>query len=85
MEGKTTGIVTKVSRQWWLKRNSKPLRITGADGAEYPHIIRVSYSVDGREYTRRKWLPAGAAAVAPGARVDVVYRADAPAKATIII
>lgn len=41
---KTTATVTHVSRQWWLKLNTKAVRLTGADGAQYPHIVTVKYS-----------------------------------------
>ena len=30
------------------------------DGAVFPHIIKVSYLVDGKEYIRKKWIGAGA-------------------------
>lgn len=56
-EGKLlTGKITAVSQCWWLKVNTKAVRIPGNDGAVYPHIIRVSYVVDGVEYTARRWL-----------------------------
>ena len=28
------------------------------DGATFPHIITVKYSVNGQEYIRRKWIKA---------------------------
>ena len=56
MEKEITGKVTGVAKQWWLKVNTKPIRLKFMDGAVFPHIIKVVYSVDGKEYTKRKWL-----------------------------
>ena len=50
----TNGKVISVSRQWWFKVNTKPIRLSGFDGAIYPYIIKVAYSVDGKEYFKRR-------------------------------
>lgn len=55
MEKTTVGTVISVKKQWWLKVNTKPVRMHALDGATFPHIITVKYSVNGQEYTRRKW------------------------------
>ena len=85
MEKETYGIVIKVAKQWWLKVNTKAVRMHALDGATFPHIIKVAYQVDGAEYTTRKWLSAGASVPAEQSRVKVVYDAEKPSKARIEI
>ncbi len=29
------------------------------DGADFPYIIKMEYTVDGQVYTKRKWINAG--------------------------
>ena len=43
MDQKTVGTVVSVKKQWWLKVNTKPVRMHALDGATFPHIIKVSY------------------------------------------
>ena len=83
MKKETTGTVVSVKKQWWLKINTKPVRKGTMDGAVFPHIAKISYTADGVEYFRRKWIPAGAAVPAPGSTVKVVYDTDAPKKAEL--
>jgi len=56
VDKETKGTVVSVAKQWWLKINTKPVRLHPLDGAIFPHIIKVSYTVDGVEYTKRKWI-----------------------------
>ena len=84
MKKETTGKVISVSRQWWLKINTKAFRSGPLDGAVFPHIIKVSYMADGKEYTRRKWIGAGTVPPAAASSVRVVYEDEAPGKAEII-
>lgn len=83
MNIKTTGTVISRSKQWWLKVNRKPVRLHALDGAEFPYIIKVRYTVDGTEYTKRKWIPAGDAVPEIGSSVSVVYDETKPSKAKI--
>ena len=84
MTKETTGIVVSVARQWWMKVNTKPVRMGALDGATFPHIIRVTYTVDGQEYCKRKWLNAGQYVPPVGAGVKVTYNAENPKKAKIM-
>lgn len=84
MEKETMGTVASVSKQWWLKVNTKPLRTGPLDGAEFPHIIKVTYRVNGNDYTKRKWIGAGLPVPMKGACIKVVYDEDKPSKAKII-
>ena len=83
MKKETTGTVISVSKQWWLKINTKAVRKGPMDGAVFPHIIKVSYIVDGKEYTSKKCIRAGAPVPIEGSSVKVVYNDDVPAKAEI--
>lgn len=84
MNCQTTGTVIAISKQWWLKVNRKPVRMHALDGAEFPHIIKVQYTVDGTQYTKRKWISAGGPVPSTGSSVTVYYDSDKPSRATII-
>ena len=83
MKKETEGTVVSVKRQWWLKINTKAVRMGPLDGAIFPHIARVSYTVDGAEYCKRKWIGAGRPVPEVGSAVRVLYEEDAPAKAEV--
>lgn len=55
MEKEVIGNVIEVKKQWWLKINKKPVRTQALDGAAFPYIIKVKYTVDGNDYVKRKW------------------------------
>jgi hypothetical protein len=84
MDKETVGTVISVAKQWWLKVNTKPVRLSALDGATFPHIIKVQYIVDGSTYTKRKWLGAGHPVPALGSSLTVLYRADKPSKSIIL-
>ena len=83
MDKETSGTVQSVAKQWWLKVNTKPIRMGALDGAAFPHIIKVQYVVDGNTYTKRKWIGAGEAVPAIGSNVTVLYSSHKPSKAKI--
>lgn len=80
MEKKTIGTVISVKKQWWLKVNTKPIRLHAFDGARFPHIITVKFVIDGQEYTKKKWVRALQECPPLNARVTVIYQEDQPAK-----
>ena len=84
MSKETVGTVVSVAKQWWLKVNTKPIRMGAMDGAVFPHIIKVEYVVDGNNYIKRKWIGAGKPVPAVGSEVTVLYCADKPGKAVIL-
>ena len=85
MDQETIGTVLSVAKQWWLKVNTKPIRMGTLDGATFPHIIKVQYVVDGKAYTKRKWIGAGKTVPAISSNVTVIYCSNKPAKAKISI
>lgn len=84
MEKETMGTVISVVKQGWLKVNTKPVRMHALDGAAFPHVIKIRYTVDGRDYVKRKWVRAGLPVPVVGSAVKILYRADKPAKATVL-
>lgn len=83
MEQQTCGTVISVARQWWLKVNTKSVRVGPLDGATFPYILKIRYAVDGTEYVRRKWLNPGVPVPTVGSSVRVFYRSDKPSKARV--
>ena len=84
MDKKTIGTVVAVAKQWWLKVNTKQLRMGALDGATFPYIIKVQYVVGGNTYTKRKWIGAGKAVPAVGSQLTVLYCSQKPSKAKIL-
>ena len=84
MDKETIGTVLSVAKQWWLKVNTKPVRMGALDGATFPLIIKVQYVVDGKIYTKRKWIGAGKAVPDIGSQLTVLYCSNKPTKAKIL-
>ena len=84
MDKETMGTVISVKKQWWLKINTKPVRTHALDGAIFPHIIKVQYTVDGKTYIKRKWIGANSQPPAEGSSVTVLYCGNNPNKANIL-
>ena len=85
MESETMGTVVSAAKQWWLQINTKPIRMHALDGAIFPHIIKVSYALDGKEYFCRKWISAGGYVPPVGSTVKVCYHKNRPSKARVKI
>ena len=84
MDKETIGTVLSLAKQWWLKVNTKLVRMGTMDGATFPHIIKVQYVVDGNTYAKRKWIGAGKPVPAVGSKVTVLYCSEKPSKAKIL-
>ena len=83
MDQQTTGIVVSVKKQWWLKVNTKAVRLGPLDGAQFPYIVKVSYRVKENEYFKRKWFGAGKEVPSIGSTMTVIYNAETPNTAKI--
>ncbi|MBQ8283700.1 MAG: sugar ABC transporter permease [Clostridia bacterium] len=83
MDKEAQGTVISVTKQWWLKINTKPVRAHALDGAIFPHVVKVRYTIDGKEYFKRKWIRAGKPTPKIGDVVTVAYREENPKKAVI--
>ena len=53
----TRGRVTASKTCRWLKVNTKPVRKHALDGAVFPHIIAFQYTVDGKTYQGKRYVP----------------------------
>lgn len=84
MYKETMGTVVSAAKQWWLKVNTKAVRIGPMDGATFPYIIKVQYIVGDNTYTKRKWIGAGMPVPAVGSNIKVLYSQEKPNKAKII-
>lgn len=80
MGKKTFGTVLSAKKQWWLKVNKKPARITALDGATFPYIVKIRYVVNGQEFIKRKWINAGMQVPEIGSQVTVIYDEGKPNK-----
>lgn len=84
MEKQVEGIVVSVAKQWWLKINTKPVRFGAMDGAIFPHIMKVKYVVDGKDYYKRAWIKAGLPVPEVGSSMQISYDEGKPSKAKIL-
>lgn len=84
MDKQTIGTIVKVRKMRLLKVNSKPVRLHPLDGATFPHIIKVSYSVDGTEFVKRKWIHPGQTVPKVGSNVQVIYSSEKPSKSMVL-
>ena len=85
MNESTIGTVIEVKKQWWLKVNTKPIRANTFDGATFPHIIKVRYTVGGSEYNKRKWVRACEIPPSVGSEIAVLYDENKPQRSKIIL
>ena len=83
MEACTKGKVISTDRLWWLKINKKPIRTHLLDGADFPTVITVQYSVSGVNYKKRKFIGVGTNCPKKGEELSVFYFMDNPKKARI--
>ena len=84
LDKRAQGRVVKVSKQLWLKVNRRPVRLSALDGATFPHIIKVAYEVDGKEYTKRKWIHQSVTPPELDSTVIVAYSETNPKRAKIL-
>ena len=52
----TAGTVTRVKTCWWIKVNTKHVRMGSLDGAKFPHIIYFTYSAGGVTYQGSRYV-----------------------------
>ena len=84
MQKRTTGTILSVKKQWWLKVNTKAFRKGPLDGAAFPHVIKVRYTVDGTEYLKRLWIGAQYPVPAEGETVQLVFDDARPDRVRVV-
>ena len=77
------GTIKKVTKCWWIKVNTKPVRMHALDGAIFPYIMTFTYEVDGIQYKKRKYIGLRADAIGIFGNVDVYYDKDKPSRCAI--
>lgn len=75
-----SGSVVMVSRCWWLKVNTKPVRRFPGDGAVYPHIVTFTYQVDNVSYTGKLFIPLRYRVPQKGETIPVYYDPGKPGR-----
>ena len=78
--GKTTGTVIEVKKIWWIKIKLKAVRMHSADGVAFPHSIKVRYTVDGKEYIKKVYVPWQILPPSKGDEVAVNYNTNRPSQ-----
>ena len=79
----TTGKIEKVTKCWWIKINTKPSRLNALDGALFPHLMTVSYSVNGKKYKKTKYIGLKENLTGAFGNVNVFYDKDRPSRCAI--
>lgn len=55
-ECKVQGIILSTKKLWGIKVNRKAFRIHPLDGATFPHLVKVKYKVEDKEYEKNKYI-----------------------------
>ncbi len=84
MQRRTAGTVISVKKQWWLKVNTKAFRKGPLDGALFPHVIKVRYTVDGIEYLKRLWIGVQYPVPVEGGTIQLVYDEERPDRVRVV-
>lgn len=79
----TPGKIEKVTKCWWIKVNSKPVRMNSLDGALFPHLMTFTYSVNGKKYKKTKYIDLRENLIGIFGTVDVFYDKDKPSRCAI--
>ena len=74
------GRITAVKKCWWLKVNTKAVRMGPMDGAMFPHIAVFTYEVNGTVYEVKRWVSSMDTPPKIGKTVEVYYDRQNPQK-----
>ena len=55
------------------------------DGAAFPYIIKIRYTIDGKDYTCRKWIGVGEKVPNTGDPIRLFYNEEKPSKVRVDI
>lgn len=77
-ERETTGVITEVKTVWWIKVKLKPVRTHSLDGVAFPHTVAVEYTVNGRKYVTKVYIPWRIVPPQKGTEVTVLYNDERP-------
>ncbi len=77
------GIIIKLKKMWWIKINTKAFRTSPLDGATFPYIITVKYTVNDTTYEKNKFVYLGDKEINIGDKLKVVCDVINPKKIVI--
>ncbi|MBR6689227.1 MAG: sugar ABC transporter permease [Clostridia bacterium] len=77
------GIIIKLKKMWWIKINTKAFRTSTLDGATFPYIITVEYTVNDTTYEKNKFVYLGDKEINIGDKLKVVCDVINPKKIVI--
>ena len=84
-KGNIEGTIIDVKKIWWLKINKKQLRMTPADGATFPYLLKVKYTINNLDYEKKKMVYWGNENINVGEKVIVTYDEEKPSKVLSLI
>jgi len=77
---KVNGEIIKVTKLWMIKINTKSFRKGPLDGATFPYIVKVKYTVNNETYIKNKYVYVGNKKINIGDKVTVTYNESNPSK-----
>ncbi|MBR6613572.1 MAG: sugar ABC transporter permease [Clostridia bacterium] len=77
------GTIIKLKKIWWIKINTKAFRKSSLDGATFPYIITVKYTVNDTTYEKNKFVYLGDKEINNGDKLKVVCDVINPKKIVI--
>ena len=81
----TEGVVTRVDTCWWLKVNTKAVRVHMGDGAQFPHIIHFTYTVEGQTYQGKRYVNWNKRCPQKDEKLMVWYEKEKPANYAVVV
>lgn len=84
-KGNIEGTIIDAKKIWWLKINKKQLRMTPADGATFPYLLKVKYTINNLDYEKKKMVYWGNENINVGEKVIVTYDEEKPSKVLSLI
>ena len=85
MKKSVEGMIIDAKKIWWLKINRKQLRMTPADGATFPYLLKVKYTLNNLDYEKKKMVYWGNENINVGEKVIVTYDEKKPSKVLSLI
>ena len=80
---RTNGKIEKVRKCWWIKVNTKSVRMPMLDGALFPYFMTVSYTVNGKKYKKTKYIGLRKDLIGIFGTVNVYYDENKPSRCAI--
>lgn len=77
------GTIIKLKKIWWIKINTQAFRKSSLDGATFPYIITVKYTVNDTTYEKNKFVYLGDKEINIGNKIKIICDAINPKKIVI--